>query len=142
MKRRRFLSFLAVAPAAAPVAAKEAALRMGLLSGVAASLGASAAPMTDQCGPVPMSAETDWVKDRVTEFFSPERAESRVLEAKGAAFRLDSDLAALRSVSPSWAYCRQVDRCHARIERQELSWLSRLADKSGLGWMLPGSARS
>lgn len=136
--RRKFLSLLAMAPVAAPVVAKEAATRMGLSSMAAAAFtgdqfypGGVGSAMTQP------TSNGDWIKQQIDQFVSPEARSGRLMQARQMAGRLDPDLAAMKSVSPSWAYAAQCDRAIARIEQNELSWLRKEADRSGLGWMLP-----
>lgn len=142
MARRAFLRFAAAAPVALPVAAKEAAAGMGLqglLGG--ASFGANMPEMgcntvgypKDACAPVNAA---DWLKQRLTELMSDESMERMRNDAKHSARYLDPDLASMRSVSPSFAYGRQIDRHVDRRIAGERKWMERdakhIARKLGL----------
>ena len=56
------------------------------------------------------------------------------MQARERIRSLDLDLAAMRSVSPSFAVTRQVDREMAQIERDQGDWLKHLAVKFNIPW--------
>lgn len=137
--RRKFLSLLAVAPAAGPVAAKEAAQKMGLSAVTMAQGGAVDGVPVGGYGDSSAQSESDWVRDEMKEFWSDDARRQRWQSAKWAAKALDPDLAALRSVSPAWAYNMQRTRVLAAVEDERLSWLSKRAKKLGLSWLVGAS---
>lgn len=127
--RRKFLSLLAIAPAAVPVAAKEAASRMGLsavttMTATAANVGSSGYP-----SPI---GEKEYLSDRISQFWTDEMREQRIENARHQARLLDADLASMRSMSPSAAYAIQRGRSVAREERREMGWLQASAKKLGI----------
>lgn len=127
--RRGFLKLLGMAPVAGPVAAKEAAVSMGL-EGVIA--GASMVGGAMPSGSPIASGEVDWLRERIRDHVSGESDAEYKANARHDARRLDPDLAALRSVSPAWAYTRQVERAYQRNRQSQETWLSKAARKSGL----------
>mgnify|MGYP001096809871 CR=1 FL=1 len=128
MARRAFLRFAAAAPVALPVAAKEAAAGMGLQGALGgAMLGKMPVPDGMPCSPAPGDVydHATWLRQQIAELLSDEGLKSARINAREEARRLDPDLAALRSVSPAFAYQAQVDRSAARhIERQR-DWMTR-----------------
>jgi hypothetical protein len=143
MARRGFLRFMAAAPVALPVAAKEAAAGMGLQGLLGGASFGTNMPEAGGCNPIgypqdacaPVNA-ADWLKQRLTELMSDESMERMRHDAKHAARYLDPDLAAMRSVSPSFAYGRQIDRHVDRRIAGERKWMERdakhIARKLGL----------
>jgi len=124
MNRRNILRLLTAAPVAGPSVAKEAARRMGLYTAaffagvpqqaeqtaVAHDLGGSVVPMEREGG-----AYLKYLQRELTDFYSEEAQLQRTYEAKYRARGLDPDLAALRSVSPAWAYQTQYARMVTRV---------------------------
>jgi hypothetical protein len=136
--RRGFLKLLGMAPVAGPVAAKEAAASMGLEGVIAgASMVGGAIPSGS---PISTGDNLDWLKDRIREHVSGEIDADYKANARHDARRLDPDLAALRSVSPAWAYTQQVERAYQRNKQIQETWLSKTARKAGL-FNLLGSGR-
>lgn len=125
--RRGFLKLLGMAPVAAPVAAKEAAVSMGLEGALGGSV-AAAIPM----GSPIADGSKDWLKERISEHLSGESDAEYKANARHDARRLDPDLAALRSVSPAWAYQKQVERAYQRNKQSQDTWLTKAARKAGL----------
>lgn len=128
MIRRNFLRILATAPVAAPVAVKEAAAKMGLSSVTAAF--ASGGNVGLQTG-VPMG-DREYTQQRWEYFLSSGGRRDRVRQAQFLARTLDSDIAAMRSISPAGAYALQVERALARIESEERVSIAEAAKRAGL----------
>lgn len=116
------------AAAAAPVAAKEAAKRMGLES-ITTLGGGGGAPLDSipsPSSPIPgahydeseLESELEWAKEVLWNLDSPEVRADRARTASHMATRLDADLAAMRSLSPSAAYALQRQRCELILREQ------------------------
>lgn len=108
--RRKILALFSAAPAALPVAIKEAAEKAGIGSITAhqpaADFGVEAIP-----GPyVNHDGHIKWLRDRLSRLGSDQHAFDRQRRAEEQAYRLNPNLAALRSVSPAVAYRIEVDR--------------------------------
>jgi hypothetical protein len=127
--RRGFLKLLGMAPVAGPVAAKEAAASMGLEGAIGgiSMVGGMAPASPSGLGPA------DWIQEQIREHLSGEANEGYQRMAEERARRLDADLASFRSVSPAWAYRKQIDREYQREVGRQESWLRRSARKHGLG---------
>jgi hypothetical protein len=138
MKRRSFLRLIGAAPIAAPVIAQEAAGKMGLqaigtaYAGMELSGTADYNPVKEAVSPV---NEGEWVRSEIAQFFSEPQRRNRRESIGSNITRLDPDLASMRSVSPSFAYSRQVDRTMARAERRETSWMRERAKVLGIPWL-------
>jgi len=138
VNRRGMLRLIGMAPVAAPVAAKQAAVSMGLRGlGSAAAAGAVEYAGTGRydspvpCPPTPME-HAQFLKERLAEMLSPESIARYRQEAKGQARMLDTDIAAMRSISPSAAYEMQLERLvQARI-KQERQWIEQSMQKMGI----------
>lgn len=120
LSRRRALKALAVAPAAVPVVAKEAAVKMGL--GDAAMLGLSGASYG-----IPNNVtgidEVSALRDQLKSLVGGETRSNAIRQARYGLSRMDGDLAALRSVSPSWVVGIQAERNADRNLSMERKWL-------------------
>lgn len=120
--RRNFLALVGMAPIAAPVAAKEAAAAMGL----AGPLGGMAANIGTMCAPSPgLADDGSWARRALARMLSEEGKREIINDAKAYARNLDADLAAMRSVSPAFAYRLQCDRNEAQITRHRRESLLR-----------------
>jgi hypothetical protein len=120
--RRSFLKLIGVAPVAGPVAAKEAAAKMGLQGVIGGAL--MRGGPGEACAPQPwtQAQEVSWLKENLATWQSDEQREERRYYERDYARQLDGDIAALRSVSPSYAYMKQLDRnVDRRIERETSS---------------------
>lgn len=130
MARRAFLRFAAAAPVALPVAAKEAAASMGLQGalGAGAQIGMGLAGQTvgyaDNCKDASPINHVDWLKQRMTDLLSDENLERIRMQEAAQLSRLDPDLASMRSVSPSFARHRQIDRNVNRAVESQKRWLN------------------
>lgn len=108
--RRKILSLFAAAPASLPVAVKEIAEKAGIASIAARP------PATDfgvEAIPGPYGnhdAHIKWLRDRLSRLGSDQHTFDRQRRAEEQAYRLNPNLAALRSVSPAVAYRIEVDR--------------------------------
>lgn len=130
--RRAVLKMMGVAPIAAPVAAKEAAAKMGL-RGLAGGIATGLSLGRTECPP-PMNPidEVAWIKDRLVGWASDEKRSDLFYYERGNARLLDGDLAAMRSISPSFAYTRQLERNVDRVIEHEVSGLRRQLRKLGV----------
>lgn len=130
--RRSFMRALTMAP----VALKEAAGKIGLegvLGGhIASGLSSGVPPQAD--------GEDGWITKKIKTYWSAKAAKERRASAAGwEARRLDADLAALRSISPSAAYTIQIDRCVERNTRNGWEELQEKAAERGARLMGIGS---
>lgn len=129
LSRRRVLKVIAATPAAAPVAAKDAAIRMGLgadlgLMGVSVSA-PSLTPIAAGDEVATLRQKFKWYQDNRAKM----RREAKRFLARG----LDPDLAALRSVSPTWAVEAQATRNAEREYAENTDWITRrLAELVGI----------
>ncbi len=100
--RRGFLKLMGAVPIAAPIAAKEAMLAA---SGVASGIGVGAvtkyAEIADSqvAGLKPDGSWADHLRSRLAHYLSPEYRSQLLREEHPS--RLDPDIAAMRSISPS-----------------------------------------
>lgn len=124
---------LATAPIAAPVVAQEAAGKMGLSSWASAAVSGDQY-VSKSWGATPQAAggDEDWIRSRFDEFWSEEGVEIRHSQSRHEARTLDPDLASMRSISPSFAYSVQRSRVKRDIERRELGWIEKSANKLGI----------
>ncbi len=126
--RRKFLKFAGAAPVAIPVAAKEAAVKMGLGSAPTLTmLGNYNAGYPISAAIDAPSSELDYLCDQLKQ--TVEDKQDIFRETKRDLIRMDADLAALRSVSPSWVGMRLVEREAARRIESRTSWLEKRIKK-------------
>jgi len=123
--RRRFLTLIGAAPVAVPVAAKEAAVAMGLSGpvGPASIIEGSMLKNAPMAGGI--AADMSWTTRALERLMSEDGRREVSNDAKAYARTLDPDLAALRSVSPSFAFRRQRDRNEIHIMEHRRSELLR-----------------
>jgi len=133
LARRGFLKAIAAAPIAAPVAAKEAASKIGMGQMLGNASGGMPTPI-GYSQLMPHSEDRESYAMRVIrELDGGERDEEIANEAKCAGRTLDCDLAALRSVSVSFAYQTQCARHAVEIKRRRRSDMLRELTKMGKG---------
>jgi hypothetical protein len=133
--RRSVLRLIGLAPIAAPVAAKEAAASMGLKTITTVSAGISGGGIY---GGGPPIADVSWVKRALAEFGNAKAQRHWDRHGRELARTLDSDIAAMRSISPAAAYQIQRGRLSIRIPLQERQYLEdeleqELKNRLGLG---------
>ena len=121
--RRGFLKLMPAAPFAATAAAKEAAASMGLSGPINAAGGFGLVGSIGNAGAVPIPIAEPWYIDALKRFASDETIQQHRAHAKSLACRLDPDIAAMRSLSPSQAYAMQVERCFERIRREQKTYI-------------------
>ena len=135
--RRGFFGFMGGAGVAAPSLAKEAASKMGLQAGGSGSMAAKIAALQSESENFsapnsPMSPE-GWLRHELKGMWGHEAVTERFEEACNQARHLDSDLASMRSLSPSVAYGIQVDRCYRRLTQRRKSYLEIAIENAGFG---------
>ena len=123
--RRGFLKLLGVAPVAAPAAATNAAASMGLVEAVGSTSVVIGQGGVGGYGPPTMDNE-GWIKRAWAAVASGERRRDETMSAKESTLVLDSDVAALRSVSPAFKRMVQVDRL---VERRVAEHRRRLIEE-------------
>lgn len=123
--RRGFLKLLGVAPVAAPAAATNAAASMGLVEAVGGTSVVIGQGGVGGYVPTPMDNE-GWVKRAWAAVASGEKKQDETKTAKESTLILDSDVAALRSVSPAFKRMVQVDRL---VERRVAEHRRRLIEE-------------
>ena len=114
--RRKILSLFVSAPAALPVAVREAAEKAGI--GSAATM----APVAD-IGQTPVGHVWDGhiklLKDRLLSLSREQYAYNRHCRAQEQAYRLNPNLASLRSVSPAVAFRIEYERQIKILEERD-----------------------
>ena len=110
---------------AAPVAAKEAAKKMGMEIGTRSVNGVGIPLGNCFTSSEVSTSRTDYIRKRLRDLVG-DRDQARITDhAKLSARQIDPDIAAMRSISPSFAFVVQLERCQKRIEaseRQSLLW--------------------
>lgn len=83
-------------------------------------------------GAVP-TADVGWAREALKDFWSEDKQSEIKARASVYARMLDTDLASMRSISPSAAYSVQMDRTLKREIRAERNYLERTIRKYGGG---------
>lgn len=120
--RRKILSLFAAAPAALPVAIKEIAEKAGIGSAAALAPGPSEQPMVSDYTAFPDSnwdGQLRWLKHRIGTIDTEHQRHHRRRRAEQEAYRLNPNLASLRSVSPAVAYRIEVERRIKVLENED-----------------------
>ena len=131
--RRKFLALVGMTPIAAPVAAKQAAVAMGLSGPIGGAGDRVGGPMLSGHGPIPVGPN-DWAINALKRLASEDGQREIMQDAKAYARTLDPDLAALRSVSPAFAFRRQRDRNEVEImNHRRASYLRDIAENAKMG---------
>lgn len=128
--RRKFLALIGAAPIAAPVIAKEAAAAMGLSGPIGMSQFANGGNIGAPIATVNGSGSyISRLRDQILGLESGDEIPGLMGDAAYRARVLDADLAAMRSVSPAWAYRQQMRRAADQIRTERKEYLAReLAD--------------
>lgn len=129
--RRNFMAMIGISPIAGPVVAKEAAVAMGLSGPIGGAL-ANGGYAISPGAPVGLAGGgRSWAQRALDYMNSDVGAREIDADARHAARVLDPDLAAMRSVSPAYAYRRQRERCEIEIrERRTASIMRQIADEA------------
>ena len=140
MKRRSFLGALIAAPSALPVAAKEAAAKMGMTQFMVGSQSlvgpvnefskypSNVYPSSQDANVSPQD-NINYYKNLIRDITSGDRREEIINNCKSSVRVLDSDLAALKSISPATAYNIQMQRNIDKEIKKETSYYEKMIKK-------------
>jgi len=123
--RRGFLRLLPAIPFGATAAAKEAAASMGLSGPIGVSSANALYGHGLSASPDVIGDGKPWCLRMLETFDDPQTLAEQRREAAATARTLDSDIAALQSVSPAAKYRLQLDRTLAVIRRERKAGLER-----------------